>query len=69
MANPTFPPGVDWSFVEANEGVMLTGYVPKDSSGNPDANSGVTIAVGFDLGGRTVSSLQALGFDLRSWRC
>lgn len=59
-----FPPGVDWDFIAAREGAMLNGYVPRDATGNPDANSGVTIAVGFDLGGRTVASLQALGFDL-----
>jgi hypothetical protein len=58
-----FPPGVDWDFIAAREGAMLTGYVPQDASGNPDANSGVTIAVGFDLGGRTVANLQALGLD------
>ena len=58
-----FPPGVDWDFIAAREGAMLNGYVPRDANGNPDANSGVTIAVGFDLGGRTVASLQALGLD------
>jgi hypothetical protein len=60
---PSFPPGVDWDFIAAREGAMLTGYVPHDASGNLDANSGVTVAVGFDLGGRTVASLQALGLD------
>lgn len=60
MAN-SFPPGVDWSFIEAREGFALKGYVPKDKTGAPDAHSGVTIAVGFDLGGRTVASLQAQG--------
>jgi hypothetical protein len=60
---PSFPPGVDWDFIAAREGALLNGYVPRDASGNPDANSGVTIAVGFDLGGRTVASLQALGLD------
>ena len=60
---PAFPPGVDWDFIAAREGAMLNGYVPQDASGNPDANSGVTIAVGFDLGGRTAASLQALGLD------
>ena len=63
MSVPSFPPGVDWDFIAAREGAMLKGYVPRDASGNPDANSGVTIAVGFDLGGRTVTSLQALGLD------
>jgi hypothetical protein len=59
----SFPPGVDWDFIAAREGAMLNGYVPRDGNGNPDANSGVTIAVGFDLGGRTVASLQMLGLD------
>lgn len=59
----TFPPGVDWSFIAAREGAKLNGYVPLDGNGNPDANSGVTIAVGFDLGGRNVSNLRSLGFD------
>src|ERR1700722_195707 len=63
MSGPSFPPGVDWDFIAAREGAMLNGYVPRDASGNPDAHSGVTIAVGFDLGGRTVASLQALGLD------
>jgi hypothetical protein len=60
---PSFPPGVDWDFIAAREGAMLNGYVPRDADGNPDAHSGVTIAVGFDLGGRTVANLQALGLD------
>lgn len=60
---PSFPPGVDWSFIAAREGPSLKGYVPKDKTGAPDANSGVTIAVGFDLGGRSAASLAALGFD------
>ena len=57
----SLPPGVDWNFIAAREGAMTNGYVPPDSSGNPDANSGVTIAVGFDLGGRTIADLQSLG--------
>lgn len=57
----TLPPGVDWDFIQAREGLELNGYVPKDKTGAPDANSGVTIAVGFDLGGRTVASLEAQG--------
>jgi hypothetical protein len=59
----TFPPGVDWGFIAAREGAKLNGYVPLDGNGNPAANSGVTIAVGFDLGGRSVSNLQSLGLD------
>jgi hypothetical protein len=56
----SLPAGVDWSFIEEREGMMLQGYVPV-VNGCPDANSGVTIAVGFDLGGRTAASLAALG--------
>jgi Bacterial toxin homologue of phage lysozyme, C-term len=63
MSVPSFPPGVDWDFIAAREGALLTGYVPRGADGSPDADSGVTIAVGFDLGGRTVASLQALGLD------
>ena len=61
ISGANLPPGVDWSFIAAREGALLNGYVPRDSNGNPDANSGVTIAVGFDLGGRTVADLQSLG--------
>lgn len=55
------PAGVDWGFITAREGARTHGYVPPDSNGNPDANSGVTIAIGFDLGGRTVADLKKLG--------
>jgi hypothetical protein len=48
---PTLPAGVDWDFIVRREGARTDGYVPLDVNGNPDANSGVTIAVGFDLGG------------------
>ena len=57
------PVGVDWDFIATLEGAALKGYVPNDGSGNPDANSGVTIAVGFDLGRRSVASLEALGLE------
>lgn len=60
---PSFPLGVDWDFIAAREGALLNGYVPRDAAGNPDVNSGVTVAVGFDLGKRTVVGLQALGLD------
>jgi len=59
----TFPPGVDWGFIAAREGAKLAGYVPLDGNGKPDANSGVTVAVGFDLGGRSISNLESLGLD------
>jgi GH24 family phage-related lysozyme (muramidase) len=55
------PGGVDWGFIGEREGVRTDGYVPPDEHHQPDTNSGVTIASGFDLGGRTVDDLQRLG--------
>jgi len=60
-AAPALPAGVDWNFIAQREGSRTDGYVPLDVHGKPDAKSGVTIAVGFDLGGRTVADLQGLG--------
>jgi GH24 family phage-related lysozyme (muramidase) len=63
---------VDRTFIKKEEGRQATtGYVPKTTIKTPDGQnknifhpgSGVTIATGFDLHGRTVTSLQALGFD------
>jgi len=59
----TLPVGVDWKFIAEREGSRTDGYVPLDKNKHPDANSGVTIAVGFDLGGRKVTDLQALGLS------
>ena len=48
---------IDWRFISQLEGGQrLDGYVP-DPSGS---RSGVTIATGFDLGGRTPDSLRQL---------
>ena len=48
---------IDWRFISQLEGGQrLDGYVP-DPSGS---RSGVTIATGFDLGGRTPASLRQL---------
>ncbi|MGD0193181.1 MAG: pesticin C-terminus-like muramidase [Rhizomicrobium sp.] len=58
---PSLPQGVDWAFVAAKEGARTNGYVPPDAQKRPDANSGVTVAHGFDLGGRSVADLRALG--------
>lgn len=60
---PALPAGVDWDFIDEREGVLTTGYVPNGTNRRPDANSGVTIATGFDLGGRSVADLQRLGLD------
>lgn len=60
-AMPTPPAGVNWNFIAANEGPRTHGYVPLDNNGEPYANSGVTIAIGFDLGGKTVADLKKLG--------
>jgi len=55
------PAGVDWGFIKNREDVRTKGYVPPDKQQRPDANSGVTIASGFDLGRRTVADLRRLG--------
>jgi hypothetical protein len=60
---PVLPAGVDWDFINEREGVLTQGYVPEDEYRRPDANSGVTIAAGFDLGRRSVADLQNLGLD------
>src|SRR5215216_283993 len=60
---PTLPAEVDWDFIDEREGVHTTGYVPNGSNRRPDANSGVTIATGFDLGRRSVDDLRRLGLD------
>ena len=60
---PTLPAGVDWDFINEREGVLTSGYVPEDEHNRPDANSGVTIAAGFDLGRRSVDDLRRLGLD------
>jgi hypothetical protein len=57
---PALPEGVDWTFVAEQEGTMPGAYVPSDNSG-PDANSGVTVAHGFDLGGHSADTLRNLG--------
>ena len=57
------PTGVDWNFIAHVEGSRSDGYVPLDKNGNPASRSGVTIAVGFDLGERTVANLQQLGLS------
>jgi hypothetical protein len=60
---PALPAGVDWGFIGEREGVRTDGYVPLDMHRHPDANSGVTIAAGFDLGRRTAADLQRLGLS------
>jgi len=60
---PALPAGVDWDFINEREGVLTNGYVPPDEHKRPDANSGVTIAAGFDLGRRSVDDLRRLGLD------
>ncbi|HSS12561.1 MAG TPA: pesticin C-terminus-like muramidase, partial [Rhizomicrobium sp.] len=58
---PGLPQGVDWNFINEREGVLTHGYVPPDDQHRPDSNSGVTIATGFDLGGRSAADLRRLG--------
>ncbi len=57
---PVLPAGVGWSFVAEMEGTEPRAFVPPDG-GRPDANSGVTVAHGFDLGGETPESLRRMG--------
>jgi GH24 family phage-related lysozyme (muramidase) len=63
---------VDRTFIKKEEGRQATtGYVPPITVKTPDGQkktiyspkSGVTIATGFDLHGRTIKGLKALGFD------
>lgn len=46
------------TFIRQKEGFSASGYVPKNASNRPDANSGVTIGVGIDLGGKTTASMR-----------
>lgn len=45
------------TFIRAKEGFSATGYVPKNAAKQPDVNSGVTIGIGVDLGGKTKDSM------------
>jgi hypothetical protein len=54
---------VDWDFINEREGVLTSGYVPKDENRRPDTNSGVSIATGFDMGRRSAADLRGLGLD------
>lgn len=55
---------MDWSFIQKEEGNQrLNGYLPQDANKKPNPNSGVTIATGFDLHGRTRKGLDELGLD------
>jgi len=59
------PAGVDWDFVEEEEGERkLRGYMPTHNGkadGKVLGDSGVTIASGFDLGQHSPSDLKAMG--------
>ncbi|MEA3064796.1 MAG: hypothetical protein QOJ27_1242, partial [Sphingomonadales bacterium] len=53
---------IDWAFIRSVEGFRTTGYVPKvGRSTVPDANSGVTIGTGFDLGQKSLAELRRMG--------
>ena len=47
---------IDWAFIREVEGCKLTGYVPKLGT----SNSGVTIAIGFDLGQQNIYDLNRI---------
>jgi len=51
---------INWHKIAEFEGNALTGYVPKDKSGNLLGASGVTIGVGVDLGALDEKALDAL---------
>ena len=53
-------PGVDWSFIQNNEGTKPNGYVPIDKNGNVRDRSGVTVATGVDLGQHGVREINNL---------
>lgn len=54
---------INSQFIADNEGGQyLQGYVP-NRGGQPIGSSGVTIATGVDLGGRTDDSLRDMGID------
>ena len=55
--------GIDYPFIMGLEGYSKTGYVP-EKDGKPLGESGVTIASGFDLGKRSINSLEGLPEDL-----
>lgn len=44
-------------FIREKEGFHAAGYVPRDAAGNALGQSGVTIGVGIDLGGRSAQSM------------
>jgi hypothetical protein len=51
---------IDFDFIsELEGGSILTGYVPDPKN----SKSGVTIAVGFDLGARNLQDLQSMGLS------
>ena len=50
------PDRIDWSFIEAREGMALAAYIVPGRR-----NAGVTIAMGFDLGHWGESDLRAAG--------
>ena len=54
-------PGVDWKFIEREEGFRLDGYVPYDRGiGQASPKSGVTVATGVDLGQRSKNDIDNL---------
>ena len=61
--NPKYGTKVDFTFIASLEGDQwLRGYIPM-SQGKVIANSGMTVATGFDLGQWRMSDLQDLGFS------
>lgn len=57
------PNKIDWDFIHAMEGMVKTGYVPKNKDGSVMGTSGVTIAAGYDLGAHSVAEVKQLKLD------
>jgi hypothetical protein len=60
--NQQKPFDIDWSFTEGQEGLELTGYIPKNN-GQIIGNSGVTVGYGVDLGQWTYQELSRIITD------
>jgi len=60
---PVRPCEVDWGFIRKLEGWEAKAYVPPDLDKNDKTPSGITIAMGFDLGQQTITSISSLGLS------
>ena len=58
--NYNYMNNIDWKFIEIEEGNKTEGYVPKNKDGTAIGKSGVTVGMGFDLGGKNIADLKGL---------